>query len=119
MHERDARRYAIAALVAVALTFVVVVASAFLRHSQAGLGCTDWPACYARVAIEAQGAGVAFARGAGYRKITLWTQKPLKAARAIYQQAGFRLVHEEAHRSFGQDLVAETWELSLRPEPAS
>jgi len=64
MHERDARRYAIAALVAVALTFVVVVASAFLRHSQAGLGCADWPACYARVAVEAQGAGVAFARGA-------------------------------------------------------
>jgi DNA-binding MarR family transcriptional regulator/N-acetylglutamate synthase-like GNAT family acetyltransferase len=62
---------------------------------------------------------VAFARGAGYRKITLWTQKPLKAARAIYRQAGFRLVHEAAHRSFGQDLVAETWELSLRPEPAS
>ena len=56
---------------------------------------------------------VAFAREAGYRKITLWTQKPLKAARAIYQGAGFRLVHEEAHRSFSQDLVAETWELAL------
>jgi DNA-binding MarR family transcriptional regulator/GNAT superfamily N-acetyltransferase len=56
---------------------------------------------------------VSFAREAGYRKITLWTQSHLGAARRIYEKAGFRLVAEEAHHSFGLDLVAETWEKDL------
>ncbi len=56
---------------------------------------------------------VRFARQAGYRKITLWTQSDLYAARGIYRQAGFRRVHQERHHSFGKDLVAETWELTL------
>ena len=56
---------------------------------------------------------VRFARRAGYRKLTLWTQSVLHAARHIYEQAGFRLVRKERHKSFGQDLVGETWELSL------
>jgi DNA-binding MarR family transcriptional regulator/N-acetylglutamate synthase-like GNAT family acetyltransferase len=56
---------------------------------------------------------IRFARQAGYRKLTLWTQSELDAARRLYQQAGFRRVHEEAHRSFGKNLVAETWELKL------
>jgi DNA-binding MarR family transcriptional regulator/GNAT superfamily N-acetyltransferase len=53
------------------------------------------------------------AREKGYRKMTLWTQSILLAARGIYQSAGFRCVAEEKHHSFGVDLVGETWELDL------
>jgi len=56
---------------------------------------------------------VAFARACGYRKITLWTQSILFAARKIYQDSGFVLVATEPHRSFGQDLIGETWEREL------
>ncbi len=58
-------------------------------------------------------AGIEFAKARGYRKITLWTQSILDAARAIYGAAGFRLVASEPHRSFGRDLIGETWELDL------
>jgi DNA-binding MarR family transcriptional regulator/GNAT superfamily N-acetyltransferase len=54
-----------------------------------------------------------FARRSGYRKLALWTQSILHPARAIYRRAGFRLLREEPHRSFGQDLVGEYWELVL------
>ena len=54
-----------------------------------------------------------FARHAGYRRIRLWTNSVLLAARAIYQQEGYLLVASEAHHSFGHDLVGETWELAL------
>jgi DNA-binding MarR family transcriptional regulator/GNAT superfamily N-acetyltransferase len=56
---------------------------------------------------------VRFARQAGYRKITLWTQSSLHAARGIYEKAGFRLVAQKKHHSWGHDLVAETWDLML------
>jgi DNA-binding MarR family transcriptional regulator/N-acetylglutamate synthase-like GNAT family acetyltransferase len=56
---------------------------------------------------------VGFAKACGYRKITLWTQSILVAARRIYQDAGFVLVATEPHRSFGQSLIGETWELQL------
>jgi len=56
---------------------------------------------------------VRFARDAGYRKITLWTQSVLVAARTIYQRTGFVLAEQNPHRSFGIDLVGETWELEL------
>jgi DNA-binding MarR family transcriptional regulator/GNAT superfamily N-acetyltransferase len=56
---------------------------------------------------------IRFARDAGYTSITLWTQSILVAARGIYQGAGFHLVKEEKHHSFGVDLVGETWELKL------
>ena len=56
---------------------------------------------------------VQFARSVGYRKIVLWTQSILTPAQRIYQKAGFLLVHEEPHHSFGHDLVGQTWELDL------
>ena len=57
---------------------------------------------------------VRFARHTGYRKIMLWTQSELHAARHIYRAAGFRLVRKERHRDWGRDdLVAEIWALSL------
>ncbi len=56
---------------------------------------------------------IAFARESGYRKVTLWTQNNLHAARSIYQRAGFQLVEESAHQSFGHDLVQQVWDLKL------
>ena len=56
---------------------------------------------------------VAFARAAGYRRLVLWTNDPLAAARRIYLERGFRLVDEERHRSFGAELVGQNYALAL------
>ncbi|USG62220.1 helix-turn-helix domain-containing GNAT family N-acetyltransferase [Sneathiella marina] len=74
------------------------------------------------VSAEARGEGVGrsliseclnFARKAGYKKVTLWTNDILTAAIKLYIEAGFQLVHEEKHVSFGQELVGQTWDLTL------
>jgi GNAT superfamily N-acetyltransferase len=57
---------------------------------------------------------VTFAREAGYERMELWTNDPLAAARHVYLQRGFVRTAAEPHRSFGVDLVGETYELALR-----
>ena len=56
---------------------------------------------------------IAFSRGAGYRKLVLWTHANLAAARAIYAKLSFRKVKSEPHRQFGVPVVGEYWELDL------
>ncbi len=56
---------------------------------------------------------ISFARQCGYRKLTLWTNKNLHAARHIYERQGFQLVKEEPHHSYGHDLVGQDWALKL------
>lgn len=56
---------------------------------------------------------VTFAQHVGYRRMLLWTNAPLTAARTIYRAAGFRLIEEKPHRSFGVDLIGQTYGLEL------
>jgi DNA-binding MarR family transcriptional regulator/GNAT superfamily N-acetyltransferase len=56
---------------------------------------------------------IAFARAKGYRKMVLWTQSHLLAARRIYESRGFKVVKAEPNDAFGQHLTSETWELKL------
>ena len=56
---------------------------------------------------------IRFAKDAGYTRLELWTNDILTAARRIYQAVGFTLEREEAHHSFGRDLIGQTWALDL------
>ncbi len=54
-----------------------------------------------------------FAQRVGYKRMMLWTNSVLVDARRIYEKAGFQLIEEEAHHSFGKDLVGQTWAREL------
>jgi DNA-binding MarR family transcriptional regulator/GNAT superfamily N-acetyltransferase len=56
---------------------------------------------------------IGFARQAGYRRITLWTHQILTAARALYERKGFTLTASKAHKSWGVEVIGETWDLEL------
>jgi GNAT superfamily N-acetyltransferase len=56
---------------------------------------------------------IAFARAKGYKKLVLWTNQCLTAARAIYGKRNFKLTHSETHEGYGSPQVGETWELRL------
>lgn len=62
---------------------------------------------------------VAFARQAGYRRVTLYTHDTLRAARHLYVEAGFRLTHEEPDDTYGRSVRAQTWDLDLRKQAAT
>lgn len=59
---------------------------------------------------------IEYARSVGYQQVGLWTQSCLVGARRLYRKAGFRLMREEAHTSFGVDLVGEFWSLHLNDD---
>ncbi|MFN3521204.1 MAG: GNAT family N-acetyltransferase [Phenylobacterium sp.] len=75
----------------------------YLEPAARGLGLGD----------RLVGECVAFARAAGYRQLSLWTQSVLTSARRIYAAHGFRLVDSVPHTQFGPELIGETWALDL------
>lgn len=95
-----------------------IAGSIFVMPSDGLVGSAQLRMLY--VEPEARGLGigrilvdtaVAFARDSGYQRMRLWTHTVQKSARRLYQAAGFAVVESKAHRQFGQDLVAEIWEL--------
>lgn len=62
---------------------------------------------------------VTFASSAGYRRLVLWSNDPLTSAAHIYRAAGFQLTAQEPHRSFGVDLIGQTYELDITRPPSA
>ena len=97
-----------------------IAGSIFCMPSEGIEGSAQLRMLYVEPAARGNGIGkmlvdqcVAFARGAGYERLRLWTHTIQGAARKLYAGAGFRIVEAEPHRSFGKDLVAEIWELEF------
>jgi DNA-binding MarR family transcriptional regulator/N-acetylglutamate synthase-like GNAT family acetyltransferase len=95
-----------------------IVGSIFLKGGDAGTA--KLRLLYVEPSARGRGIGAELvrlcvdrARGLGYARLELWTNSVLASARKIYNAAGFQLVAEEPHRSFGQDLVGQTWALEL------
>ncbi|GGH56100.1 GNAT family N-acetyltransferase [Frigidibacter albus] len=95
-----------------------MVGSVFLVRGEAGAG--KLRLLYVEPAARGQGIGdllvrtcIERARAAGYTRLDLWTNSVLGAARRIYQRAGFVLLEEVPHHSFGHDLIGESWSLAL------
>lgn len=95
-----------------------VVGSVFIVKAEPGTA--KLRLLYVDARVRGQGLGkrlvgeaIAFARSKGYRDLVLWTNAGLDAARGIYQAAGFQLVSEEPHHSFGHDLIGQYWSLKL------
>lgn len=66
-----------------------------------------------QIGVRLVEACIGFAREAGYREMVLWTNDVLGAARRIYQRAGFELIAEQPHHSYGTELVGQDWRLFL------
>ena len=54
-----------------------------------------------------------FARDRGYQSMQLWTHESHEAACALYRKAGFSVTDSRPVRSFGVDLVEQTWRIDL------
>jgi DNA-binding MarR family transcriptional regulator/GNAT superfamily N-acetyltransferase len=97
-----------------------VVGSVYVVPADGQPGVAQLRMLYVEPEARGQGLGatlveqaVSFARGAGYRRLILWTQSVLVPARRIYAASGFTLERSAPHHSFGQDLVGETWGIAL------
>ena len=96
------------------------VGAIFLVHDDQDPVCARLRMLHVEASARGRGVGsllvatcIEQARASGYKRLMLWTNDILHAARHIYERNGFRLVGEERHHSFGQDLVGQTWELAL------